>query len=82
MSYEYIVLRIALLDKPLLIHLGQVEAIEERMSQLRGELAAKEEHLTQASICSNPSQAKRRHPANNTRDVHKIFLPFLIRMNL
>lgn len=49
----------ALLHVPLLVHLVQVEALEERMSHFRGELAAKEEQLTQVSPHQIFSQVKK-----------------------
>lgn len=57
------------MQKHLSVLVVQVEALEERMSQLKGELAAKEEHLAQASICSIPLCIKLKHSINNTEDV-------------
>lgn len=54
---------------PSLINFIQVEALEEKMSHLRGELAAKEEHLTQVSISPIPACINRNNPVSGREDV-------------
>lgn len=57
---------------PSLVNLIQVETLEEKMSHLRGELAAKEEHLTQVSICPIAACINRNKPVKDREDVMMI----------
>lgn len=47
----------------------QVEALEEKMSHMKGELAAKEEQLTQVIVYPIPVKDKIRHPPVTNNDL-------------